>query len=186
MNDNFVHNIKMVLLDVDGVMTDGTIYISEQGEYLKAFNVKDGLAIELLRSHGVLTGVISGKASAALSLRCIQLGFDKVITGCKNKGPQLKTICSEFGIELNEIAFCGDDVLDLPVFDIVGLSVAPADAHPLVLERADWITRSCGGYGMVREFADKLLCIQKNLTLAEIYQPLMRKIVLDDVEGIEQ
>jgi len=183
---NLTPKIKMVLLDVDGVLTDGTIYMSEQGEYLKAFNVKDGLAIELLRSHGILTGVISGKASAALSLRCQQLGFDKVITGCKNKGPQLTNICLEFGITLKEIAFCGDDVLDLPVFDLVGLCAAPADSHQLVLEKANWVTRANGGNGMVREFVDKLLCIQNESTLEEVYAPLMRKILIDDVKGIEQ
>jgi len=179
-------NIKMVLFDVDGVMTDGTIYMSEQGEYLKAFNVKDGLAIELLRSHGILTGVISGKASAALSLRCQQLGFDIVITGCKNKRPKLKEICERFAINLEQIAFCGDDVLDLPVFDLVGLTVAPADAHQLVLQKANWVTDSVGGRGMVREFVDKLLCDQMSLSLEDVYQPLMNKIIEDDLKGVEQ
>ncbi|MFA0560645.1 KdsC family phosphatase [Vibrio breoganii] len=179
-------DIKMVLFDVDGVMTDGSIYMSEQGEYLKAFNVKDGLAIELLRSHGLLTGIISGKASGALTLRCEQLGFDKIITGCKNKLPKLNEICNQYSIELNQIAFCGDDVLDLPIFQHVGLSVAPADAHTLVLQKADWITQSVGGRGMVREFVDKLLCLQNNLSLEEIYKPLMDKIIVDDVSGIEQ
>lgn len=179
-------DIKMVLLDVDGVMTDGTIYMSDEGEHLKAFNVKDGLAIELLRCHGIFTGVISGKSSEALLLRCHQLGFDKVITGCKNKQPQIKNICLEFGIELNEIAFCGDDVLDLPAFDVVGLSVAPADAHPLVIEKADWITSAQGGRGVVREFVDRLLCEQKGLALDAVYQPLLKKITWDDVETMEQ
>jgi 3-deoxy-D-manno-octulosonate 8-phosphate phosphatase (KDO 8-P phosphatase) len=179
-------NIEMVLFDVDGVLTDGTIYMSDQGEFLKAFNVKDGLAIELLRSHGILTGVISGKSSPALSLRCEQLGFNKVITGCKNKLPKLKDICEQYSISLANIAFCGDDVLDLPIFNHVGLSVAPADAHKLVLNKADWITQANGGRGMVREFVDELLCSQKNCSLEEIYQPLMNKIILDDTDGIEQ
>lgn len=179
-------SIKMVLFDVDGVMTDGTIYMSSHGEVIKAFNVKDGLAIELLRSHGILTGIISGKSSEVLTLRCNQLGFDTIITGCKNKQPKINDICSKFSISLNEIAFCGDDVLDIPVFDIVGLSVAPSDSHQLVLDKADWITSAKGGKGMVREFVDTLLCTQKNLTLEEIYQPLMHKIVMDDVKGIEQ
>jgi len=179
-------NIKIVLFDVDGVMTDGTIYMSEHGECLKAFNVKDGLAIELLRSHGILTGVISGKSSPALTLRCEQLGFDKIITGCKNKLPKLKEICEQYSINLSNIAFCGDDVLDLPIFKHVGLSIAPADAHKLVLNKADWITQSNGGRGMVREFVDELLCSQTNKLLEEIYQPLMSKIIEDDIDGIEQ
>jgi 3-deoxy-D-manno-octulosonate 8-phosphate phosphatase (KDO 8-P phosphatase) len=179
-------DIKMVLFDVDGVMTDGSIYMSEHGEIVKAFNVKDGLAIELLRCHGILTGVISGKTSPALSLRCKQLGIDEVITGCKNKLPKLKEICSKYQVDYKEVAFCGDDVLDLPIFEYVGLSVAPADAHEMVLEKASWITKLNGGNGMVREFVDKLLCIQKKLTLNQVYQPLLQKIVMDDVSGVEQ
>ena len=179
-------DIKMVLFDVDGVMTDGSIYMSEHGEHLKAFNVKDGFAIELLRSHGLLTGVISGKASGALSLRCEQLGFDIVITGCKNKLPKLKDICKKYSVAFEQIAFCGDDVRDLPIFQYVGLSVAPADAHTLVLDKADWVTKSVGGKGVIREFADKLICLQNDISLEEVYMPLMSKIIEDDVTGIEQ
>lgn len=179
-------DIKIVLFDVDGVKTDGTIYISEQEEYLKAFHVKYGLAIELLRSHGFLTGIISGKASKALTLRCEQLTFNKIITGCKTKLSKLQEIYDEYSITLEQIAFCGDDVLDFPIFEHVGLSVAPADAHALVLNKADWIAHSIGGRGMVREFVDRLLCLQMNQSLEEIYQPLMSQIIVDDVGGIEQ
>tara|TARA_R110001583_G_scaffold17482_2_gene70648 strand:+ start:12654 stop:13217 length:564 start_codon:yes stop_codon:yes gene_type:complete len=181
-----VKNIKLVLFDVDGVLTDGSIFMSEQGEIFKQFNVKDGLAIELLRSHGIATGVISGKKSPALTKRCEQLGFDIVITGCKNKLPKLNELCVTRKINASNVAFCGDDVLDLPIMDICGLSVAPADAHSLVLESADWVTSLAGGKGMVREFVDKLLTIQLDCSLQEIYIPLMNKIKLDDVKGINQ
>lgn len=181
-----LRNIKLVLLDVDGVLTDGSIFISEHGEAFKQFNVKDGLAIELLRSHGIATGVISGKESPSLSKRCEQLGFDIVITGCKNKLPKLNEICLSRNISVDNIAFCGDDVLDLPIMNLCGLSIAPADAHSLVLGAADWITDLEGGKGMVREFSDKLLMLQLDLTLSEIYSPLMNKITLDDVSNINQ
>jgi 3-deoxy-D-manno-octulosonate 8-phosphate phosphatase (KDO 8-P phosphatase) len=179
-------NIRMVLFDVDGVMTDGTIYISDVGEVLKAFNVKDGLAIELLHSHGFITGVISGKASAALTRRCEQLGFDIIITGCKNKVPELSSLCKTHNVSLAEIAFCGDDVLDVPVFECVGLSVAPKDAHDLALENADWVMSSCGGKGMVREFADILITSKFECNLKEAYQPLLNKIQSNNLKGIEQ
>jgi 3-deoxy-D-manno-octulosonate 8-phosphate phosphatase (KDO 8-P phosphatase) len=179
-------DIRIVLFDVDGVMTDGTIFMSEQGEIIKAFNVKDGLAIELLRSQGITTGVISGKASKALSKRCEQLGFDIVITGCKNKSPQLSKICEDYSVALNNIAFCGDDVLDLPIMAICGLGVAPSDAHSLVLADADWVMSKPGGQGMVREFVDKLLCEQLQLPLADIYSKLMNDISQGNVSGIEQ
>ncbi|NAX48084.1 HAD hydrolase family protein [Photobacterium halotolerans] len=180
------NQISLVLFDVDGVMTDGTIYMSESGEVIKAFNVKDGLAIELLRSHNIKTGVISGKSSPALSKRCEQLGFDVVITGCKNKLPRLYKLSDELDIALENIAFCGDDVLDLPIFSVVGLSVAPPDAHQLVLERADWVSNLPGGKGMVREFVDDLLQLQTGGNLSEIYVPLMNKISKDDVQTLEQ
>lgn len=178
--------IKVVLFDVDGVMTDGTIYMSESGEFIKAFNVKDGLAIELLRAHGIKSGVISGKASPALTKRCQQLGFDVIETGCKHKLPKLEEICNLFAITADEIAFCGDDVLDLPIMELCGLSVAPADAHQLVLDEANWISEFNGGFGMVRDFVDHLLLSQSGLELKEIYQPLLKKIARDDLQGIEQ
>jgi 3-deoxy-D-manno-octulosonate 8-phosphate phosphatase (KDO 8-P phosphatase) len=181
-----VKNIRLVLFDVDGVLTDGSIFMSEHGEIFKQFNVKDGLAIELLRSHGIATGVISGKKSPALTKRCEQLGFDIVITGCKNKLPKLNDICESQNISIDNIAFCGDDVLDLPIMELCGLSIAPADAHSLVLDSADWITNLKGGKGMVREFVDKLLTLQLELSLREIYSPLMNKIKSDDISGINQ
>lgn len=181
-----VKKIKLVLFDVDGVLTDGSIFTSEHGEHFKQFNVKDGLAIELLNSHGISTGVISGKESSALTARCQQLRFDIVITGCKNKLPEINKICHSQGISIENIAFCGDDVLDLPVMDICGLSIAPADAHSLIIDSADWVMTLKGGKGMVREFADKLLMLQLDIPLHDIYKPLMDKIKSDNVSGIQQ
>jgi 3-deoxy-D-manno-octulosonate 8-phosphate phosphatase (KDO 8-P phosphatase) len=186
MSLEICYKIKLVLLDVDGVMTDGSIYINEEGECFKSFDVKDGLAIELLRCHGIKTGVISGKSSKSLDNRCAQLGLDVVVTGCKNKLPALMKICSDFGLSFDEIAFLGDDVLDIPLFEKVGLSAAPSDAHTLALNSASWVTNSRGGNGMVREFADKLLTYQLGLELPDIYAPLLEKIRLDDVSEMEQ
>jgi len=179
-------DIKIVLFDVDGVMTDGSIYINESGECFKSFNVKDGLAVELLRSHGILTGVISGKSSASLDMRCKQLGFDEVVTGCKNKLPALQKLCSKYDLSLSQIAFLGDDVLDVPIFESVGLSVAPSDAHSLAISSADWVTSSKGGNGVVREFSDQFLIAKLKLSLKEIYKPLLDKISADDVNTLEQ
>jgi 3-deoxy-D-manno-octulosonate 8-phosphate phosphatase (KDO 8-P phosphatase) len=176
----------MVLLDVDGVMTDGSIYICKDGEFFKPFNVKDGLAIELLRCHNILVGVISGKASSALDTRCQQLGFDEIITGCKNKLPALIDICSKYEITSDQIAFLGDDVLDIPIFETVGLSAAPVDSHILAIQKADWVSSTKGGEGVVREFVDLLLMTQLDKPLQEIYQPLLDKIQLDDVATMEQ
>ncbi|ELV8684351.1 HAD-IIIA family hydrolase [Vibrio fluvialis] len=179
-------DIQLVLFDVDGVMTDGTIFINEHGEYFKSFNVKDGLAIELMRIHGLRTGIISGKSSSSLKTRCEQLGFDEIVMGCKNKLPKLEELCDKHGINTHQVAFVGDDVLDLPLFECVGLSVAPSDAHLLVLESATWVTTLAGGKGMVREFVDRLLCSQLNKSLSEIYHPLIQQLKLNETDQIEQ
>lgn len=182
---NNLQNIKLVLFDVDGVMTDGSIYITENGESIKKFNVKDGLAIELLRCHGIYTGVVSGKASSALSLRCKSLGFDFVVTGCKNKLPKVIEICNSLNITLGEMSFCGDDVLDIPVMKPCGISFAPANSHQLVLETADHVLSCRGGEGAVREIADIIL-LSKFPSLKEVYRPLLVKIEADDVASLEQ
>jgi 3-deoxy-D-manno-octulosonate 8-phosphate phosphatase (KDO 8-P phosphatase) len=186
MDLSLAKNNKMVLFDVDGVMTDGSIFMSDEGELLKSFNVKDGLAIELLHSHGFITGVISGKTSNALTRRCKELGFDITITGCKNKLPELSSLCEKYKVNLDEIAFCGDDILDVPVFEHVGLAVAPSDAYTLALESADWIMNACGGKGMVREFTDILITSKFGCNLKEAYQPLLNKIQSNNLKGIEQ
>jgi 3-deoxy-D-manno-octulosonate 8-phosphate phosphatase (KDO 8-P phosphatase) len=178
-------NIKLILFDVDGVMTDGSIYIDKQGESFKKFNVKDGLAIELLHLHGIETGVVSGKKSSALTHRCEKLGFKFVITGCKNKLPQVIKICNELNIDLKQVAFVGDDVLDLPVMKVCGVSFSPKDAHSLVLEHAQNITVATGGNGVVREVADTIL-LKRFDTLNDIYDVLLEKIAVDDVMELEQ
>ena len=180
-----MNQIELVLLDVDGVMTDGSIYIDEHGESFKKFNVKDGLAIELLHSHGIKTGVVSGKASKALTQRCEKLGFNYIVTGCKNKLPHVEVICNELGITLAQVAFVGDDVLDLLVMQKCGASFAPSDAHALVLEHAQQITKAQGGCGVVREVADTIL-LKRYSTLADVYKVLLDKIVADDVNNMEQ
>ncbi|MEN8636588.1 HAD-IIIA family hydrolase [Pseudoalteromonas distincta] len=178
-------NIELILFDVDGVMTDGSIYIDKNGESFKKFNVKDGLAIELLRSHNIKTGVVSGKESAALTFRSEKLGFDFIVTGCKNKLPRVNAICAELNIGLDKVAFVGDDVLDLPVMQKCGASFAPSDAHELVLNYAQYITNAAGGCGVVREVADKIL-LERFETLDDIYDVLLDKIISDDVKSMEQ
>jgi 3-deoxy-D-manno-octulosonate 8-phosphate phosphatase (KDO 8-P phosphatase) len=186
MDLSLVKHIKMVLFDVDGVMTAGTIFIADDGEVFKSFNVRDGLAMELLHSHGFITGVISGKTSNALTRRCKELGFDIISTGCKNKLPELSSLCEKCKVQLDEIAFCGDDILDVPVFEHVGLAVAPSDAYSLALESADWIMTACGGKGMVREFTDILITSTFVFNLKEAYLLLLNKIKTNNLERMVQ
>lgn len=180
-----MNNIKLVIFDVDGVMTDGGIYIDENGESFKKFNVKDGLAIDLLRVHGIKTAVVSGKASSALTKRCAQLNIDYVVTGSKNKLPKVKDICLELSINPSDVAFVGDDVIDLPSMEYCGLSVAPADAHQIILGIADIVTSSHGGSGVVREFCDLMLTSRFG-NLENAYKIFLEKMAVDEVDNMEQ
>jgi 3-deoxy-D-manno-octulosonate 8-phosphate phosphatase (KDO 8-P phosphatase) len=164
--------IRLVLFDVDGVLTDGTLHIGADGEVFKSFNAKDGVAVALLRAHGVRSGIVSGKASPALDYRARQLKFDLVVTGCHDKLSAYVELKRELGLEDGQVAFVGDDVIDMPVMQQVGISYAPADAHSLVLRHANYITRTIGGQGVAREVAEHLL-LQGGLSLDVVYQPLL-------------
>jgi 3-deoxy-D-manno-octulosonate 8-phosphate phosphatase (KDO 8-P phosphatase) len=177
--------IKLVLFDVDGVLTDGSIFMNGEGEYFKSFNVKDGLGIELLRAHNVMVGVISGKSSPSLDRRIEQLKFDINITGCKHKLPKLAEICEKLDIDFKEVCFVGDDILDLPIMQSSGLSIAPADAHEYVIQNCGHTLELKGGQGVARKVADMLLLARLG-TFDEVYKPLMNKIGTGNLQGVEQ
>jgi len=160
--------IRLVLFDVDGVLTDGTLYIGPNGEVIKAFNAKDGVAISLLKSHGIQVGIISGKASKALDFRIKQLGIDHAITGCSDKLSALNSLTTKTKCKLDQIAFVGDDIIDIAVMKKVALSIAPSDAHPLAIDAAHYVSLAKGGEGVARECAEYIL---KNagLSLEDMY-----------------
>ncbi|WP_237057874.1 KdsC family phosphatase [Microbulbifer sediminum] len=164
--------LQLVLFDVDGVLTNGYLSIASEGEIFKQFNVKDGVAVALLKSHGIKTGVISGKKSAALDFRCDQLGLDVVVTGCEDKLVAAEKIVSAMSITSSQVAFVGDDIIDLSAMMFAGISFAPADAHALAKRRADVTLESIGGGGVAREVAEYIL-FQRGLSLEEMYQPLL-------------
>lgn len=166
--------ISLLLLDVDGVLTDGQLHIGADGELFKSFNAKDGVAVALLRAHGIRTGIISGKSSPALDYRARQLRLDFVITGCHDKLTAYEKIKAEQQLNDSQIAFVGDDVIDLPVMQRCALSYAPADAHTLALQCATHVTASKGGQGVAREVAEHLLQLA-GLSLAQAYQPLLEE-----------
>jgi 3-deoxy-D-manno-octulosonate 8-phosphate phosphatase (KDO 8-P phosphatase) len=172
MADLYQGSIQLVLFDVDGVLTDGTLFLDGQGEQIKPFNVRDGLAIGLLRAHSIRSGVLSGKASAALDYRIRQLGFDVAVTGRLGKREAYAAIRREHALEDAEIAYVGDEVVDLPLAGLVGRFYAPADAHPLVLARADHVVAAKGGRGVAREVAEHVLQ-SGGLDLEQAYRPLI-------------
>jgi 3-deoxy-D-manno-octulosonate 8-phosphate phosphatase (KDO 8-P phosphatase) len=149
--------VELLVLDVDGVLTDGTLYYSAEGEALKAFHVRDGLGIKLLRRSGVEVAVISGKTGEPLKRRLEVLGVEHAYLATENKRAALDDLLARVGCERSKVAHVGDDLIDLPIFEQVGLAVAVADAHPMAREAAAWVTETPGGRGAVREIADALL-----------------------------
>jgi 3-deoxy-D-manno-octulosonate 8-phosphate phosphatase (KDO 8-P phosphatase) len=149
--------IKAVILDVDGVLTDGRIGYAGDGQEIKFFDVKDGHAIKLLRRAGLKVGLLSGRASKANSKRAQELELDFVYQGEKDKGEALERLLREQQLQAEDCLYMGDDVVDMPVMKKVAISVATGDAVDEVKELALWTTESFGGCGAVREMAVRLL-----------------------------
>ena len=149
--------IKLILLDVDGVLTDGTIFYGGQGEELKVFDVKDGLGIKLAQAAGLKVGILSGRSSAALEKRAVDLKFDVFYQGQRNKRNAYDAIKKTMAVTDQEIAYVADDVNDLPVFEQVGLKIAVNDAVENIRELADYVTQRPGGKGAVREIVELIL-----------------------------
>lgn len=152
-----VQGIKVLFLDVDGVLTDGGLLISEQGENLKRFHTLDGHGIKLLQRCGVAVAVVTGRDSPALRLRLGQLGIVHVHYGTEDKRPAAQQTLDTLGLDWSQAAGMGDDWPDLPVLKKCALAVAPPQAHPEVLAAAHWVTTRAGGQGAVREVCDLLL-----------------------------
>jgi 3-deoxy-D-manno-octulosonate 8-phosphate phosphatase (KDO 8-P phosphatase) len=152
--------IKLLLLDVDGVLTDGRVIYDDTGAETKAFHIKDGLGITMLMDAGIEVGVVTGRTSRALRHRCDNLGISLVFEQVHDKTSVLEVISKEKGLKSEHIAFVGDDLVDIPLMKKVGLSVAVADAHETVLEHADMVTAAQGGAGAVREVCEAVLKAQ--------------------------
>lgn len=149
--------VRLLALDVDGVLTDGTLYYGPEGELLKAFHVRDGLGLRLLGLAGIDVAVISAKRSAPLARRLADLAIAHVHLGREDKRAAMQEVCDAVGVAPREVAYVGDDLIDLPLLAEVGLPITVADGHPLVRQRARWITTLPGGRGAVREVCDGLL-----------------------------
>jgi 3-deoxy-D-manno-octulosonate 8-phosphate phosphatase (KDO 8-P phosphatase) len=149
--------LRLLLSDVDGVMTDGSVLLAPDGTESKAFHVRDGLALVLAQRAGLRTGILSGRSSAVVARRAAELGMAVVRQGVSDKRRAFREILDEQGFEAHEAAYIGDDVNDLPVFAEAGLSAAPADAPLEVRARAFMVTSAGGGRGCVREFVEAIL-----------------------------
>jgi 3-deoxy-D-manno-octulosonate 8-phosphate phosphatase (KDO 8-P phosphatase) len=149
--------IRMLVLDVDGVLTDGRLYFDNRGNEMKAFCTRDGLGMRALQSHGTTLALITGRQSDIVSHRAAQLGVKHVYQGRNDKLNAFNELLSDTGMDEQQVCYVGDDWIDIPVLDRVGLAVTVADADPVVKDRVHWVTSRCGGYGAVREVCDLIL-----------------------------
>lgn len=159
-------DIRLLVLDVDGVMTDGKLYFSESGNESKAFCTLDGQGIKMLQASGVQVAVITGRQSQLLLRRTTALGIQHVIQGREDKIAALTELNQQLEIPLTSIAHLGDDLPDLPIIRRVGLGMAVANAHYFVKQHADWITELRGGEGAVREACELIMDAQGTLKAA--------------------
>ena len=149
--------IKLLALDVDGILTDGRVTYDSAGQEHKSFNIKDGLGIKLVQKAGIKVAIITGRVSPMVERRSKELGLDYVIQGREDKGTALKELSSGSGISVKEMAYAGDDLPDYQALTLAGIALTVADAHPEIIEIADWVTPLGGGYGAVRQICDALL-----------------------------
>jgi len=152
--------IKLLILDVDGVLTDGKLFFDNEGNEYKSFHARDGHGIKLLRETGVEVAVISGRKSNSVALRMKNLGIAHVYQGHEDKRAAFHEIIEKIGVTPEQAAHVGDDLLDLPIMTRVGLAIAVADANFAVKHRADWCTTLSGGNGAVREVCDFIMQAQ--------------------------
>jgi len=152
--------IRLLVLDVDGVLTDGSIVYVSDGREIKSFSVRDGFAVRLWIETGRQAAVITGRRSAVVASRCRELGIGTVIQGALDKAPAYRRLLAESGVETASVCAIGDDLPDLPLLLASGIGAAPADADDRVRERADWVSTRAGGRGAVRELIEALLGAQ--------------------------
>jgi len=154
-------NIKLLAMDVDGVLTDGGMYYSEHGDELKKFNTRDGKAIELLRNAGIKTAFITRERTRLVERRAAKLRIDELYQGIEDKLAALQQVISSYGLTFEEVAYIGDDINDLDVMQAVGLAITVADGLPENRNMAHYVTQAKGGEGAVREVATLILEARK-------------------------
>ena len=157
---NRAARIRLVALDVDGTLTDGRLRLASDGTEIKAFSALDGQGLKLLRDVGIEVALITARTSQIVAQRAAELSITHVYQGSHDKRASLRALCQILGIDAEEVAYMGDDLPDLPALNLVGLAVAPANAHPWLLPSVHWITPASGGAGAARQLCDLILDAQ--------------------------
>lgn len=165
-------NLRLMIFDVDGVLTDGTLYCADSGEQMKAFNAHDGQGIKLLADAGISSAIISSRSSRAVELRAQNLGIVHLQQGVKNKLAAYQSLLAECKLGDAEAGFMGDDVVDLPVLRRCGLAVAVPDAPELLKQYVHYVTRAHGGRGAVREVCELVLRAQG--AMEKVLEPYLK------------
>ncbi len=160
---NKAANIKLVVFDVDGVLTNGNLILGESGDEYKSFHVRDGHGLVMLLETGCHVAVITARSSKIVAERMQSLGIKYVFQGEKDKGARLQSLIEDLKLERDQVAYVGDDVIDLPAMTKVGLSIAVSDAHQAVRDYADWVTENRGGNGAAREVCETIMQAQGKL-----------------------
>ena len=150
-------HIKLVIFDVDGVLTDGSLFFGDDGQEYKAFNSLDGHGIKMLHKHAIRCAIITGRTSKVVEYRMRNLGIDLLYQGQENKLEAFEHLLSVVELEPDQVAYVGDDVVDLPVMRKVGLAIAVQNAHPWVVSHAHWQTPRAGGHGAARDVSEMLM-----------------------------
>lgn len=161
-------DIKLLVMDVDGTLTDGKIYMSANGELMKSFNIKDGYAIARLRDYGIEPVIITGRSSEIVKQRCAELKIKELHQGIENKSYKLREVCEKQRVELSKVAYIGDDLNDLSCMKICGYSACPSDAMKQVKDSVNYVCLAKGGDGAVREFIDHIISnLEKDDSIAD-------------------
>lgn len=168
MNDALerAKRVRLMIFDVDGVLTDGKLWYGPSGESIKSFGALDGLGIKLLMASGVAVALLSGRTSPAVAARAVELGVAHVLQGIDDKLAAFETLCVQIGITASETGFMGDDVIDLPVLRRCGFACAPGEAHELVRNHVQYVARAPAGAGAAREICDLVMRSQGTLETA--------------------
>jgi len=154
--------VRLLIMDVDGVLTDGRMMLSERGDELKSFNTHDGLGIALAKRAGLRTAMVTGESSTIAKARGAKLGVDSVVLGARRKGEVVQALLAEHNVPAEAAAYIGDDLIDVPAMQVVGLAVTVADAPAAVKAVAHHVTRAKGGHGAVRELVELVLTSQRS------------------------
>lgn len=158
--DNKIADIRLLAMDVDGVLTSGDIIYADNAIEVKVFNIHDGLALALSKNAGLLTAIITGRSSSAIERRAAELKIDDVIQDVKLKSLAVKSLCAKYSLDKKNIAFVGDDINDIPAFSEAGFRIAVANASDDLKLKADYVTSKHGGKGAIREVIELILRTQ--------------------------